>query len=166
MYKETFLPISVAIVTLQRKLWEYQVRIVMPYWFINPMCASPIPADLRQFSLRVFIHFLFERILAFVGGPSRSSGLRPSASAAPQHDDQDGRSYERFTTRTTSGKSTSQHSRSGLWFSKPLDKYPESEFDLSSGLGFSRPLDKYLESEFVQWPRVFECPGQVPGERI
>ena len=23
-------------------------------------------------------------------------------------------------------------------------------FDLSSGLGFSRPLDKYLESEFVQ----------------
>ena len=130
------------------------------------MCASPIPADLRQFSLRVFIHFLFERILAFVGGPSRSSGLRPSASAAPQHDDQDGRSYERFTTRTTSGKSTSQHSRRGFWFSKPLDKYPESEFDLSSGLGFSRPLDKYLESEFVQWLRVFECPGQVPGERI
>ena len=107
------------------------------------MCASPIPADLRQFSLRVSIRFLFERILAFVGGPSRSSGLRPSASAAPQHDDQDGRSYERFTTRTTSGKSTSQHSRSGLWFSKPLDKYPESEFDLSSGLGFWRPLDKY-----------------------
>ncbi len=38
-------------------------------YVINPMCASPIPADLRQFSLRVFIHFLFERILAFVGGP-------------------------------------------------------------------------------------------------
>ena len=35
----------------------------------NPMCASPIPADLRQFSLRVFIRFLFERILAFVGDP-------------------------------------------------------------------------------------------------
>ena len=33
------------------------------------MCASPIPADLRQFNLRVFIRFLFERILAFVGGP-------------------------------------------------------------------------------------------------
>ena len=33
------------------------------------MCASPIPADLRQFSLRVSIRFLFERILAFVGGP-------------------------------------------------------------------------------------------------
>ena len=47
-----------------------------------------------------------------------------------------------------------------------LDKYPESEFDLSSGLGFSKPLDKYLESEFVQWFRVFECPGQVLGERI
>jgi hypothetical protein len=30
MSKETFLPIGVAIVTLQRKLWEYQVRIVMP----------------------------------------------------------------------------------------------------------------------------------------
>ena len=28
-----------------------------------------------------------------------------------------------------------------------LDKYPESEFDLSSGLGFSRPPDKYPESE-------------------
>ena len=33
------------------------------------MCASPIPADLRQFSLRVSIRFLFELILTFVGGP-------------------------------------------------------------------------------------------------
>ena len=38
------------------------------------MCASPIPADLRQFSLRVFIRFLFERILAFVGGPREARG--------------------------------------------------------------------------------------------
>ena len=30
MYKETFLPIGVAIVTLQRKLWPYQVRIEPP----------------------------------------------------------------------------------------------------------------------------------------
>ena len=37
---------------------------------------------------------------------------------------------------------------SGLGFSSALDKYLESEFDLSSGLGFSRPLDKYQESEF------------------
>ena len=33
------------------------------------MCASTIPADLTQFGLRVFMRFLFERILAFVGGP-------------------------------------------------------------------------------------------------
>ena len=33
------------------------------------MCASPITAYLRQFSLRVSIRLLFERILAFVGGP-------------------------------------------------------------------------------------------------
>ena len=35
MYEETFLAIGVAIVTRQQTLWEYQVRIVMPYWFIN-----------------------------------------------------------------------------------------------------------------------------------
>jgi hypothetical protein len=33
MYKETFLPIGVAIVTLQKKFWPHQIRIVMPYWF-------------------------------------------------------------------------------------------------------------------------------------
>ena len=31
---------------------------------------------------------------------------------------------------------------------RALDKYVESEFDLSSGLWFSRALDKYAESEF------------------
>ena len=36
---------------------------------------------------------------------------------------------------------------SGLGFSRPLDKYPESEFDLSGGLGCSRPPDKHPESE-------------------
>ena len=36
---------------------------------------------------------------------------------------------------------------SGLEFSRPLDKYPGSEFDLSGGLGCSRPPDKHPESE-------------------
>ena len=36
---------------------------------------------------------------------------------------------------------------SGLGFSRPLDKYPESEFDLSGGLGCSRPPGKHPESE-------------------
>ena len=35
MYEETFLPIGVGIFTQQRKLWGDQIRIVMPYWFIN-----------------------------------------------------------------------------------------------------------------------------------
>ena len=35
MHKETFLPIGIVIVTLQRELWECQIRIVMAYVFIN-----------------------------------------------------------------------------------------------------------------------------------
>jgi hypothetical protein len=31
MYKETFLPIGVAIVAPQKKLWEDRIIIVMPY---------------------------------------------------------------------------------------------------------------------------------------
>ena len=35
MCEETFLLVGVAIVTPQIKLWEDQIIIVMPYWFIN-----------------------------------------------------------------------------------------------------------------------------------
>ena len=60
---------------------------------------------------------------------------------------------------------------SGFGFSNALDKYLESEFDLSSGLGFSRPLDKYQESEFDLssglgfWRPLDKYPGS-PGRLL
>jgi hypothetical protein len=58
---------------------------------------------------------------------------------------------------------------SGVGFSSALDKYLESEFDLSSGLGFSRPLDKYQESEIDLssglgfWKPLDKYPGSPGG---
>ena len=61
MYKETFLPFGVAIATLQRKLWPYQIRIVMPYGFINYDLAQ------NKCNLSCLDSFYYSEVLWLVG---------------------------------------------------------------------------------------------------
>jgi hypothetical protein len=63
MYKETFLPIGVAIVTLQRKLWPYQIRIATPcsYFSSSGACWLGFRGSPAETRLTVYCWLLISR---------------------------------------------------------------------------------------------------------